>query len=339
MNRLADIAASLAQSLCSGASALALPPPNFAIVPLAWKAPPGQQGFAHPPEVEISLWADTTRALTAATLYGAIPRPFAPAAETVTGTAAVAGSLDLSTKTTHCDTVIQAALPGAAPTVPGDGLTIAFVQSAGAPAAGALTNVGKAYTFTFKGGVTTVANFETAIAASADLAVKTPGTGANILAVTVDEFTATALAGAADAFLSHTTHGLLTGDGPFQLTTSGALPAGLALLTDYWVVKTGANTFSVATSLANALAGIVVEFTTNGTPTTTWTADATCARIHWHSATLLGLAGDGVISLDAQAAYWDTRKHSPQFIAYAVTATFGSGSGVVSGEVRPRVNA
>lgn len=54
-------------------------------------------------------------------------------------------------------------------------------------------------------------------------------------------------------------HGLNTGDGPFQLTTSGVLPTGLSLATDYWVIKLTADTFKFATNLANAMAGIAVD--------------------------------------------------------------------------------
>jgi hypothetical protein len=328
--------------LCSAATALALPPPDFALVPGYWSG----KGTTVP-ELEVAIWADGAVDLTGATLYGAQLRPYAPSALAVTGTAAVAGSLDLSTKTTDCDTVIEAGIAGAAPTEPGDGITIAFAHSVGAPNAGVLTNVGLAYTFTFKTAVTTVANFEAAIAAlpanpatgRPDLVVKTPGTPTNVLAVTVDEFAAAPLTGAADAVLTHTAHGLLIGDGPFQLTDAGgSLPTGLALLTDYYVVKVGANTFNVATSITTALSGVVVEFTTNGTGTIDLNSSSSTKRVHWHSMGLLGLAGDGAIDLDAQSSYWDVRKHSPMTIAYALVATIASGSGAITAGIIPRVD-
>lgn len=65
-------------------------------------------------------------------------------------------------------------------------------------------------------------------------------------------------------------HGLQTGDGPFQVSNSGGgLPAGLSALTDYYIIKIDANTFYLATSLANALAGTHLSITTNGTGTQT----------------------------------------------------------------------
>jgi len=47
-----------------------------------------------------------------------------------------------------------------------------------------------------------------------------------------------------------------------RLTTSGVLPAGLALAVDYWTVPTSdAGKFKLASSYANALAGVVVDIT------------------------------------------------------------------------------
>lgn len=53
-------------------------------------------------------------------------------------------------------------------------------------------------------------------------------------------------------------HGLATGDSIY-LTTTGALPTGLSANTRYWVIKNDANTFWLATSLANALAGTKIN--------------------------------------------------------------------------------
>lgn len=74
---------------------------------------------------------------------------------------------------------------------------------------------------------------------------------------------------AAGAVLTHTAHGLRTGDGPVRLTTTTTLPAGLALATDYYAVNLTANTYSLATSFANALAGTVITTGDAGTGTHT----------------------------------------------------------------------
>lgn len=70
-------------------------------------------------------------------------------------------------------------------------------------------------------------------------------------------------------------HGMSTGDGPYRLTTSAAdLPLNLLVDTDYWIIALDADTFQLATSYANALAGTEVTFDDNGTGTHTLQRDA-----------------------------------------------------------------
>lgn len=79
--------------------------------------------------------------------------------------------------------------------------------------------------------------------------------------------------------LSKVAHTLQTGDGPFQGTNSGgALPAGMNTLTDYWIIRLDADTFSIATSLANAIAGTAVPLSDAGTGTHTLSDTVTTAR-------------------------------------------------------------
>lgn len=56
-----------------------------------------------------------------------------------------------------------------------------------------------------------------------------------------------------------------------RFTTSGTLPTGLSLATDYWLVRQSATTAKVATSLANARAGTVIAWTDAGSGTHTLT--------------------------------------------------------------------
>lgn len=116
-------------------------------------------------------------------------------------------------------------------------------------------------------------------------------------------------------------HGLLTGDGPVQLTSSGGLPPELALLTDYWIIKTGAGTFKLASSLANALLGVAVAFSTDGTGVHTYTG-ASAKRVHWHSHGALPTP----MSFDAQLAITRRCAHRPGAIAYAVAGTLSAGN-------------
>lgn len=63
-------------------------------------------------------------------------------------------------------------------------------------------------------------------------------------------------------------HGLVTGD-KIYLTTSGALPTGLAASTTYFVIFVSSSTFNLATSMSNALAG--TKITTSGSQSGTHT--------------------------------------------------------------------
>jgi hypothetical protein len=54
-----------------------------------------------------------------------------------------------------------------------------------------------------------------------------------------------------------------------RLTTTTTLPAGLALATDYYVIKVTDLTFKLATSYANAIAGTAINITDAGTGTHT----------------------------------------------------------------------
>lgn len=69
--------------------------------------------------------------------------------------------------------------------------------------------------------------------------------------------------------LTATAHGLTTGQLVSLINVGGALPAGLALLTNYWVIWLSANTFSLAASLANALTASPVTLSGDGTGTHT----------------------------------------------------------------------
>lgn len=56
-----------------------------------------------------------------------------------------------------------------------------------------------------------------------------------------------------------------------RFTTTGTLPTGLSLATDYWLVRVGATSARVATSLANAIAASVISYTDAGSGTHTMT--------------------------------------------------------------------
>jgi hypothetical protein len=78
--------------------------------------------------------------------------------------------------------------------------------------------------------------------------------------------------------LTLTAHVFETGDGPIRMTTSGTLPTGLALATDYWIVKDSANAIKLASSLANAYAGTAIDITATGSGTHTVDVTASTQR-------------------------------------------------------------
>lgn len=69
-------------------------------------------------------------------------------------------------------------------------------------------------------------------------------------------------------------HGMVNGDGPFQVTAATTIPAGLTAATNYWAIVLSPTTFKFATSRANALAGTAVDVTDTGTGALTITSTA-----------------------------------------------------------------
>ncbi len=60
-----------------------------------------------------------------------------------------------------------------------------------------------------------------------------------------------------------------------QLTATGTLPAGLSLITDYWIIKVDANTVQFAESYDDAIAGVPVDITDQGSDENVSTFTAT----------------------------------------------------------------
>lgn len=130
--------------------------------------------------------------------------------------------------------------------------------------------------------------------------------------------------------ITEAAHGLLTGDGPLYATTADTLPAGLALATPYWVIKTGVNTFKLAASLALALAGTAVALTSNGVGALTLSDDSSAtSRVVFHSLGALTAS----ISLDVQKAWSRRIQHSNGVVCYALSGTLSAG--LVSARIVP----
>lgn len=90
----------------------------------------------------------------------------------------------------------------------------------------------------------------------------------------------TTVTNASDLF-TKVAHGLLTSEA-VRVTTSGGLPTGLAVDTDYYVIRVDADTFKLASSAANALSATPVNITSDGTGTLTvssYTNDLTISQL------------------------------------------------------------
>lgn len=93
--------------------------------------------------------------------------------------------------------------------------------------------------------------------------------------LTVDAPAAGAFTAAnATDLLTKSSHGFKTGLKVQVSNSGGALPSGLSAATDYFVVYVSANTFKLATSLVNAIAGTVIDIADDGTGTQTVTPTA-----------------------------------------------------------------
>lgn len=194
------------------------------------------------------------------------------------------------------------------------------------PVAGQIANVPDGWTHSEAG---VVPEFDLEVWSTGTLSL-TSGElfGAKLRALIVADFTFTA--NASTDQIAAVAHGLVTGDGPLQFTNAGgALPAGLATSTNYWVVYIDADHFKVATSLANALAGAIVDITGAGTGTHTAADVTSTARAYWESRGQIATP----ISLTNQRAYSVRCDHSPAIIAYALAATLSAGT--VSATITP----
>ena len=60
-------------------------------------------------------------------------------------------------------------------------------------------------------------------------------------------------------------HGMTTGDGPLVVKSDAQLPMGLAEGVHYFAIVRDSDNFLLATSKANAINGIKVHLTTEGT--------------------------------------------------------------------------
>jgi hypothetical protein len=117
---------------------------------------------------------------------------------------------------------------------------------------------------------------------------------------------------AAPGVVTWTAHGI-TGACPVVFTTSGALPTGITSGTTYYVVpgSVTANTFTIATTVANALAGTAI--TTSGSQSGTQTGTGGVSLSTGAAATVTGLA--------LTAGDWDCRAVNSHVLGASTSVT------------------
>ena len=77
--------------------------------------------------------------------------------------------------------------------------------------------------------------------------------------------------------ISESNHGLDNGD-VVQFTTSGTLPSALSLSTNYYIIRVSSSLFKVASSEANAEAGIAIDLAADGSGNHTLTSQSVDLR-------------------------------------------------------------
>ena len=116
-----------------------------------------------------------------------------------------------------------------------------------------------------------------------------------------------------------------------RLTTTVTLPAGLALATDYYVIKLSDTTFSLATSYANAVAGTAINITDAGTGTHTvnwllprYTNGAGLNAIFFNPASTAMGAGTPNLSLNYTNSAQTAARATPTVLPVGKTAASNS---------------
>ncbi len=198
--------------------------------------------------------------------------------------------------------------------VAGNSITITYTGGAVAGAE-VVTVVGTAISVQIQSGVSTATQVKAAVDASGPAGIViatitgTPGT-AQVTAVSAPLATGvnSNVNTVADT-ITITANGYATGL-TVRLTTTGTLPGGLALATNYFVIVVDANTFQLASSLANAVAGTAIDLTSQGSSGATNTVTATALS-----------GGQAQLQISNDGTNW-SNDGSPQAISGAVLLLF-----------------
>lgn len=125
------------------------------------------------------------------------------------------------------------------------------------------------------------------------------------------------ISNASPAIVTLNSHGLITGD-CIHLTTDGGLPTGLSINTNYYVVYINANTFNLATTYANALAGTKINTSSagSGTHTCLWVPWGSADAAHFYLPDTQGISTEGSGQLTTNGASWGSSEYSGRLGQY-----------------------
>lgn len=123
-----------------------------------------------------------------------------------------------------------------------------------------------------------------------------------------------------------TAHGLVTGV-VGQMTTSNALPTGLSTSTNYWVISLSANTFALASSLANTIAGTQITLSSAGTGTQTFTPTSASGTLALYESVdgvnFMAISGDTTTITGSGTAIWHIQPVYSKYTQVKFTPTSG----------------
>lgn len=111
-----------------------------------------------------------------------------------------------------------------------------------------------------------------------------------------------------------------------QLTTTGTLPTGLSLATDYYLIVIDTTHVQLASSLANAVAGTQIDITGAGSGTNTATHTGTARTLGQHG----GEEGHAT-TINEMPAHTHTQNWSNASGSAAAGAVLGNNGGTVTG--------
>lgn len=159
----------------------------------------------------------------------------------------------------------------------------------------------------------------------------------NNIEVVTQTFTATILNVSSvntstDTLTMSSGHGFNTGDGPINLRTTGTLPGAtpaLSTTAPYWIIRTGTSTLKIASTQANALAGVAIDITSSGSGTHSISFFTTAAHGYqlndsvqpWSTGTLPA-------GLSTGTSYWVIKVNNDRFRLATSAANAAAGTGI-----------